>query len=334
MMNQLKRIRIWVLLVLLAAILGVVILITENRPTRVGSGISLNTLQNIDTVNNMGIDAAVDITESESVSQSPQFLLGQTSASLFTNAVLQAIATELGFTENAEVDGINTVYIWVEGAKNLSVDIQTGTISFSTAFNLENVQLPGSPPTEQMARTALETFLQQTQLPTDYLDIENIEFEYMLVDDRGRVTPVLSGTGPLLKANIAYQVVDRELVLPIESYIIVDGDGVIRLMSFYTPNIIQATETLNIISWQEAKILAERGDASLIDVDDPTSLEYRPPESDITVLQIDFTESSFGYYMNQSTFYSQTGRKEIIPVYFFGGSDGRAAVVAEREVHQ
>ena len=116
--------------------------------------------------------------------------------------------------------------------------------------------------------------------------------------------------------DIPYEIVTVPVVLPIESYIVIDGDGKIRLMNLLIPNIMQTDQMLILDNWGKAENAVKTGQGAVI--------EFR------NTSQTDFvaTASYPAYYVNQNLYYQIDRQRVLDVVYVFEGEMGRVAVKA------
>lgn len=278
---------------------------------------------------NPDINVADDIGISQEVSQMPEFSLALAEADWFNTERMQAVGVELGFNDQASVSQLGSQLVWTQGVRTVSIDSQLGLINFTTAFNLGGEELPNQVPTEDVARQALTGFLDKTQLPSYYLDLENLSFEYMELDPTGVIAPSITGQGLpseasakeglLIKVSIPYAVSGVQIILPIENYAIVDSEGVIRSLSLLLLNLKQEDQVLRVVSWEKARQQLEDGIGVVIDVEDQIEDQLR------------VDSLSVAYYLNTSTFYGVEKKRVLVPVYVFSGEDGKVAVLATQE---
>jgi len=285
----------------------------------------LRTSVDTSVLQNPEFAVAEEVVIEREISRMPEFSLALADVGLLTNERMQAVGVALGFDDQAKVSRLGSQLIWTQDNRRVSIDTQMGTVDFTTAFNISDANLPDAVPTQDQARQALVEFLSKTGLPDVYLDLGRLEFEYLEIDSGGILAPVSPTgsdaglTGPLLKAQVPYVVSDVQVVLPVESYILVDGNGIVRALSLLLPNIKQEDRVLRVMSWENAKQQLEAGVGVVIEIDDQTASQLR------------VDRLSVAYYLNSSGFYTLDQKRILTPVYVFAGEGGKVAVLATQE---
>jgi hypothetical protein len=272
----------------------------------------------VDALNVVPVDVNIsNNVETFEVYKMPEFVLSLPNKDLFSYEKMQLIAFNLGFTNNAEVMNFGQQVAYQEGAMMITFDQKMGQMDFSTAFNYGETVLPDSKPTADLVKEAVKDFINDNELPADFLDLDAMITEYMYLDSLGTITPALVSDGPLMKVTIPYQVSGVRMILPIESYAVIDGGGTIRLITLMLPDITQTDRTLTLRSWGSAKKAAEEGKAAVIDYKLTRTTDFM------------ISSSYPAYYLNQSSYYSLDTLRVMQPIYVFDGENGRVAVLAQ-----
>lgn len=271
----------------------------------------------IDGINQAPVPVKLDseITKQE-VYKMPVLVLALPDQNWFTQTQMQLIARAVGLTSQASVQNLGVSVVWQEGLETLVIDPTMGVITFSTAFNLDRVVLPELPPTAAIVSGAVDRFFEVSQLSISNFWLDQTEIENWEVSTEGDVGPSVSGSGQLVRVSLPMGISGVQVVTPIESYMVVDGAGRIRLLSVLVPHLKQQEELVTLVSWNEARKRVERGDASIVKlgVADPSQLTV---------------DSSFpAYYMGMKDFYTLSKRREFRPVYVFAGENSKLIVDA------
>ncbi len=280
--------------------------------------VSQGTYVVVDSINKdpVPIEVGGDVKKTE-VYKIPETILALPRAEWFTPARMQIIGATLGLTSKATVENIGEQVFWQEDEKTLVIDPQIGTITFSSAFNLYDINLPTTQPSAEQARQSLADFLEQTQLPSGHYMLDELEYEYYEYTPEVGVGPSVTGAGPLMKAIIPLKITGLRLFVPVENYVVIDGEGTIRMLSLLVPHVKQTDRQVTMISWNEAKQRIGRGEAGVISAPGGNWENFS-------------VESSYpAYYLNLKDFYSLSKRRVFTPVYVFEGPQGRAVVVAQ-----
>ena len=309
-----------VILVIVAIVLGIQLASMTDRgtPTTIEDSDAIPVAGVVDLI--AGIPVNVNIAsavEKEEVYKMPEFVLSAPESEWFSNVRMQMIGKELGLTNRAAVKNFGSQAVWQEGNKMLMISPRIGQIDFSTAFNFGTVELPSTNPTSEKAGQAVKEFLTNAQIPQQFLDLDNLQYEYMYVDEMGSMSSSITQTGDLIKVTIPYSIVGVRVLLPIDSYVLVDGDGKIQILSLLLPNIKQTDQMLTLINWSKARDKLQKGEGGLISgqVSDTLMVDSSYP----------------AYYLRQSDFYKFDQRRYFIPVYIFEGDNNQAVVLASQE---
>jgi len=270
--------------------------------------------------------AAADNLETVEVSQMPELSLALPEQEWFETQVLRVSGQVLGLTNKASVENRGSLYVWQEGDKNLTISPTIGLIRFSTAFNLEETVLPSSSPSPDLARVAVENFLTRTGLPATFYDLENSAYTYLNLDSENIPTPVSGSDGELLRMDIAFSVSGVPMFLPVQSFVVVDGEGTIRLLALLVPNVRETGRTITLHGANRARDRLEAGVGVVID---SSSVSDGAQSGSLEPFLIE--RVSPAYYIGNREFYSLGTRRVLTPVYVFGGEQGKVAVLAARE---
>ncbi len=284
----------------------------------VGSSSVFNMVDALNTVP-VNVDISNNVDKFE-VYKMPEFALSLPDKDELSYEKMQQIGYLLGFTSKAKVMNFGEQVAYQEGARMIMFNPQMGQFDFTTAFNLlGGTTLTKVKPTEEKAQEIVTSFLSKAAIPTTFFDLDNLIFEPMYLDKLGTLTPATLTEGTLLKVTIPYQASTVRIILPVESYAVIDGDGAIRLMTLFVPNITQMDKTYTLINWGDAKEMAKSGQGAVI----------RTPNSSKSGSTIE--KSYAAYYINQREFYALDKRRVLQPIYVFEGNSGMVAVAAERK---
>jgi hypothetical protein len=253
----------------------------------------------------------------QDIRKMPKFTLLAANQEWFADQAIQVIGVSLGFNDKASFSRVGTQTIWTQDQRRVTIDTDMGTIEYSNPLSPQN--LPKSTPTSAQVSQSLSDFFTKTNLPTTYLDLENLDPVFVNASSSGVIDPTPVETGPLMWAKIPYVVSGVPVYLPFESSVLIDGDGKIHLLNLYLPNLDQDTGMYNIIGFGEAQNLLSDGVTVVIDSVD----------SELSKLLVD--EVFVGYYLNQSSFYEPGTKRLLTPIYVFSGVDGKAAVLAIKQ---
>lgn len=255
-----------------------------------------------------------DVSLDQEVSRMPKFVLALPDQKWFSSVVKQAIGLYLGFDDRSSVSSLGSRLTWTKDNNRVVIDNELGTIEYSSSMgNLPTVD----PRPENFQRTVKE-FFDKTGLPNSYLDLENIKFSYLQVPKSGETGLVSAESGPLLKGEIGYVVSGVPIYLPMTSFVVIDGDNKIRLLSVLIPNISQDEGDYNLIGLSQASKSLQNGYSVVID------------RSTIETQSIDVDKVQVAYYLNQSNFYNLGVKRILTPVYIFNSEEGKAVVLATK----
>ena len=250
------------------------------------------------------------------VYQMPEFELALPPVEWFSGVKMQAIGYALGLTYQAEVRGGTNQASWTEGAKQLYIDGNVGTIDFSTAFNIDQILLPEGVPTKEEGLVKIKEFLEGQSISTAYYDFDNVAYQYLIVDEDRQLIPEDGPNGSLLRIDLPYATVSVPVIIPVKSYVVIDADSNIRMLSLFLPNIQPTGQDVTLISWNQAKKDLESSKAEVV---------VREQEGVITI------DASYpAYYLNLADFYTTSKKRIFRPVYVFDGAQGQVVVSAQK----
>ncbi|MCA9391741.1 hypothetical protein KC614_00865 [candidate division WWE3 bacterium] len=280
----------------------------------------VNAPQNIDTVYKGQVDVKVDSgVSTKVVSKMPEIALGHPVDNWFDSSRQVLIADALGFSSKAVVLPSSTNPAWLEDVRSLYIAKDIGEINFSTAFNLDSNIDHTNVPSQQIAVNALNNFFTKTQLPITGMNLDAVTAEYYYLDSTDTVTKVTSGTGPLIRLTIPFEIAGVPVIMPIESYVYVDGTGTIKLMSLFIPNFEQTNPEMDVLSFASAQQKFQNGEFSVVKMRDDPSTQW-------------LIDSIYpAYYINQKDFYTLSKTRTLSPVYIFSSGDTTVAVEAADE---
>lgn len=314
--------------ILLLILVGILVLgggRTEETEQEIAQ-ISAGNRDKIDSISDQDVDLVlVDNLSETKVYKMPELALALPDQLWFSQEIMQIIGFNLGLTSKATVENLGQQYVWQEGLKTLVISPGVGLIRLSTAFNLSEVGLPEATPTQAMAQSALDSFLSRSGLATTFYDLGNLVYSYLDMGAEGVPGPPLGDEGLLLRVDIPYMVSGVPMVLPVESYAIIDGEGAIRVLSLLTPNVKETGQMVTLGDPDRARQRVQAGAGILIE----RSLSALVPDSTGLVSDKLLIDRLFpAYYINMKEFYSMGTRRILRPVYIFKGDQGKVAVLA------
>ncbi len=283
------------------------------------NAITSSTFSMVDALNTVPVDVNLekDVDKFE-VYKMPMFALSLPDANLFSDVTAQFVAHALGFTPKAQVMNSGDFAGYKEDVKTLTFDRKLGQVNYSTILSIVNKAIPKSEASHKDVQSAVKKFFENSKLPTTFFDLENLEYQSMVMDSVGVLSPAVLTSGRLTKVVIPYQVSGVRILLPIESYMVVDGNGTIRLMTLFFPNITLTDKMYTLMSWSSAKKIAQSGGAAVISYAANSTKDFS------------IEKSYAAYYINQREFYSIDKRRILKPIYVFEGDGGVLAVPAEK----
>ncbi len=317
-MKKILKKRVVITGIILLALLLLILLLSNLSGKQAITPTSTIPVSTIDAINDLPVEVDIDnAIETREVYKMPQFILSLPEAEWFTDYKMQMIAGALGFQSNSTVMNLGTQGAWQdsEGITQVLIDPKMGEINFSTAFNMADITLPETVPTQEMAIAALEKFFEITQLPKNNFNFEKATYTHMFLEEG---IPVISliGSGTLLQMHIPYEIVTVPVLLPVESYIVVDGEGKIRLMNLLVPNIVQTDQMLVLDNWRKAEDAVTSSQGAVIEFKNTSQTEFIA------------TTSYPAYYINQNLYYQIDRQRIFSVVYVFEGEMGKIAVKA------
>lgn len=247
------------------------------------------------------------------VSYMPEIVVGLPKGDWFSDTALRSLAKALGFSSKSTVQSFSDQLYWQEGSRSLSIDSRTGTITFSTAFNVGGETVRIGMPTEETTKNALLSLLARMNVPTEFYNIGSARYEFMRVDESGLMLVDTATSGGFIRMSIPYTILGYEALLPFETAIVADAQGKIVYLSLLLLNVTPTGLSDALISQDDALELLTYGG---IVVSGGSSFV-----EEVTVQTI-----YPAFYLSQGDFYNVSARRRLEPLYIFSDNDAKVGV--------
>jgi hypothetical protein len=268
----------------------------------------------VDTPSELLVSNNIEKNEAQSM---PKLILGLPSSDWFTASNMQQIGFHLGITNKADLQNLDGKVIWQDGRKNLLINREIGTVILTSDLGEDNVSVSEEKLSLNQVKIKLNDFFVNTKLPATYFDFSDIQTEFMEIGSTGSLIPALAENAEYLKASVPVKVSGVTVTLPIENYIVINGQGDVVMFSFLIPNIQQEGEDYPLISYAEAQNLYQDG----------VGVVVKSSEDQLSKINAD--KFNPGYYINLGDFYAVRQQRLLVPVFIFSGPEGSVAILAE-----